>query len=204
MKILESILKAIVVDCNLSQLDKFAEDFGVSVSSNAIAAMIERGDHTHLQFCIKLFLGEAVADRIRVELPCLDAEQFEHDLTGSAIVCKYAGRVVNSWADLVRENRVRDFESVPADCEAFGRFVYQGYTFVPAGLFKKFGIKKGKTEFDQICRRLLEPSLLTKEQGYDWDEFYKAAGSRDSDVFYCIDNGNYYVPCAMWLPGFKV
>lgn len=81
-------------------------------------------------------------------------------------------------------------------------FIYGGYTFEPAGLFKDYGIKPGKNEFRNICSKLNNSNfgyVADGDEPFDYDEFYKAAGGCDDDVFLCKENGILYVPCAKSL-----
>ena len=81
-------------------------------------------------------------------------------------------------------------------------FIYGGYTFEPKGQFKDYGIKPGKNEFRNICSKLNNSNfgyVADGDEPFDYDEFYKAAGGCDDDVFLCKENGILYVPCAKSL-----
>ena len=81
-------------------------------------------------------------------------------------------------------------------------FQYGGYTFEPRGQFKDYGIKPGKNEFRDICSKLNNSNfgcVADGDEPFDYDEFYKAAGGCDDDVFLCKENGILYVPCAKSL-----
>ena len=81
-------------------------------------------------------------------------------------------------------------------------FTYGGYTFEPRGQFKDYGIKPGKNEMRQICRHLYYENsghVADGDEKFNYDEFYKAAGGCDDDVFECKENGVFYVPCAAVL-----
>lgn len=84
-------------------------------------------------------------------------------------------------------------------------FIYGGYTFEPKGQFKDHGIKPGKNEFRNICSKLNNSNfgyVADGDEPFDYDEFYKAAGGCDDDVFLCKENGILYVPCAKSLQVF--
>ena len=81
-------------------------------------------------------------------------------------------------------------------------FQYGGYTFEPRGQFKDHGIKSGKNEFQQISNALYFPNrgnVADGDEKFVYDEFYKASGGSDDDVFLCKENGILYVPCARAL-----
>lgn len=87
-------------------------------------------------------------------------------------------------------------------------FKYGGYTFEPRGQFKDFGIKAGKNEFHNICKALHCPrypennKVADGEELFVYEDFYKAAGEQESDVFYCHETGELYVPCGGNMPIF--
>lgn len=81
-------------------------------------------------------------------------------------------------------------------------FTYGGYTFEAAGQFKDYGIKKGKSEMRDICSKLNNSNfgyVADGDEPFDYDEFYKAAGDCEDDVFRCKENGILYVPCGKSL-----
>lgn len=85
------------------------------------------------------------------------------------------------------------------------QFTYGGFTFEPRGTFQDHGIKKGKREFVQISRALHYANYGNVADGdhpFNYDDFYKAAGEKEDDVFYCQETGELYVPCAAVLPIF--
>lgn len=80
-------------------------------------------------------------------------------------------------------------------------FTYGGYTFKPQGQFIDYGIRAGKNELRDISRRLHYINAGYVADGdvkFNYDEFYKAADS-DADVFFCLETGELYVPCAATL-----
>lgn len=84
-------------------------------------------------------------------------------------------------------------------------FNYGGFTFEPAGQFKDYGIMPGKREMVNITSALFYPNngyVADGDTAFDYDEFYKAAGGCEDDVFLCKENGERYVPCARCLPVF--
>lgn len=87
-------------------------------------------------------------------------------------------------------------------------FKYGGYTFESRGQFKDFGIKAGKNEFHNICKALHCPrhpennKVADGEEQFVYEDFYKAAGEQESDVFYCHETGELYVPCGGYMPIF--
>lgn len=84
-------------------------------------------------------------------------------------------------------------------------FKYGGYTFEPRGQFKDFGIEPGKREMVEITRALHIAdwnnrfNVADGNEHFDYDEFYKASGGSDADVFYCPETGELYVPSAKVL-----
>lgn len=81
-------------------------------------------------------------------------------------------------------------------------FTYGGYTFEPRGQFKDYGIKPGKSEMRQICRAIHYPNSGYVADGgvkFDYDEFYKAAGQCEDDIFLCLETSELYVPCSSVL-----
>ena len=86
-------------------------------------------------------------------------------------------------------------------------FTYGGYTFEPRGRFKDYGIKKGKNEMRDICRALHYYNagyVADGEEKFNYDEFYKAAGQCEDDVFFCKETTELYVPCAAVLCIFDI
>lgn len=87
-------------------------------------------------------------------------------------------------------------------------FKYGGYTFESRGQFKDFGIKAGKNEFYNISKALHCPrhpennKVADGEELFVYEDFYKAAGEQKSDVFYCHETGEMYVPCGGYMPVF--
>lgn len=85
------------------------------------------------------------------------------------------------------------------------RFTYGGYTFVEAGTFQDYGIRKGKKEFVNITRALHYPNsgkVADGDEPFNYDDFYKAADGSKADVFLCEENFERYVPCAAVLAVF--
>jgi len=85
------------------------------------------------------------------------------------------------------------------------RFTYGGYTFVEAGTFQDYGIRKGKKEFVNITRALHYPNsgkVADGDEPFDYDGFYKAADGSKDDIFFCEENLERYVPCAAVLAVF--
>lgn len=81
-------------------------------------------------------------------------------------------------------------------------FTYCGYTFEPQGQFKDYGIRKGEREMRDICRALHYYNAGCVADGdvkFDYDEFYKASGNCQDDIFLCKETGERYVPCAAVL-----
>lgn len=86
-------------------------------------------------------------------------------------------------------------------------FKYGGYTFEPRGQFKDFGIKaaKNRSELMSITSALHIAdwnnrfNVADGNEHFDYDEFYKASGGSDADVFYCPETGELYVPSAKVL-----
>jgi hypothetical protein len=73
------------------------------------------------------------------------------------------------------------------------QFEYLGQTFIPYGNI--IG-KDNDTRFHRLMYRTdtLNP-LLKKADGYDYNEFYRAAGEvAAADIFYHPDSKRYYVP----------
>jgi hypothetical protein len=72
-------------------------------------------------------------------------------------------------------------------------FEYNGYTFRPIG--------KKNMYFEEACRRISSDRDLgistyswSKGEKYNYDEFYKASGNSQSDLFLCLENGKVYIP----------
>lgn len=84
-----------------------------------------------------------------------------------------------------------------------GTFTYGGYTFEPRGQFKNYGFKMGKRKVyhDIICKALHYAcwenrfKVADGDEPYDYDEFYKASGDSEAEIFYCKETGELYVPC---------
>lgn len=77
-------------------------------------------------------------------------------------------------------------------------FTYGGFTFEPKGQFKDYGIKPDKNEMRNICCKLNNSGfglVADGDEPFIYDDFYKAAGGCDDDVFLCKENGILYVPC---------
>lgn len=77
-------------------------------------------------------------------------------------------------------------------------FTYGGFTFEPKGQFKDYGIKPDKNEMRNICCKLNNSGfgyVADGDEKFVYDEFYKAAGGCEDDVFMCRENGILYVPC---------
>ncbi len=68
---------------------------------------------------------------------------------------------------------------------------YLGYTFTPHGNITG---KDEQTRFQRLMFRTdtLHP-LLSKADGYDYEEFNRATGAA-ADIYKCAENGGYYVP----------
>ena len=77
-------------------------------------------------------------------------------------------------------------------------FKYNGFTFKPVR----------KLKFTEIIHEDFKPHIdgsirLPLDEPYDYELFYKAADHSPMDVFQCIENGKYYVPCDNGLFGFR-
>lgn len=82
-------------------------------------------------------------------------------------------------------------------------FEYGGKHFIPV---RKFNEKDG--DFHKIVRNLKTDKVLgfyaadyhgRQRFEYSYDDFYKACGSMNCDIFKCVENGKVYVPCAYEL-----
>ena len=78
-------------------------------------------------------------------------------------------------------------------------FEYGGYNFFPVR--KLEGSESG---FFAISKRIsIDAELGLCEEGYaypskfpySYDDFYKAAGGHEYDLFRCVENGKIYIPC---------
>jgi len=78
-------------------------------------------------------------------------------------------------------------------------FEYGGYNFFPVR--KLEGSESG---FFAISKRIaIDTELGLCEEGYaypskfpySYDDFYKAAGGHEYDLFRCVENGKIYIPC---------
>ncbi|MBQ9749953.1 MAG: DpnD/PcfM family protein, partial [Clostridia bacterium] len=78
-------------------------------------------------------------------------------------------------------------------------FEYGGYNFFPVR--KLEGAESG---FYAISKRIsIDAELGLCEEGYAYpskfpyfyDDFYKAAGGHEYDLFRCVENGKIYIPC---------
>ena len=78
-------------------------------------------------------------------------------------------------------------------------FEYGGYNFFPVR--KLEGAESG---FFAISKRIsIDTELGFCEEGYaypskfpySYDDFYKAAGGQEYDLFRCVENGKIYIPC---------
>lgn len=77
-------------------------------------------------------------------------------------------------------------------------FTYGGYTFEPRGTFKDNGIKPGKKGDAKLYKSLYYLNygkVADGDEPFNYDDFYKAAGVKEDDVFYCKETGELYVPC---------
>ena len=54
-----------------------------------------------------------------------------------------------------------------------------------------------------FASRINSAIRLSLDEPYDYDLFYKAADHSSMDVFQCLENGKYYVPCDNGLMGFR-
>ncbi len=78
------------------------------------------------------------------------------------------------------------------------QFTYGGYTFEPRGTFKENGIKDDFKSLTAVCHYITRDENATVADGdepYKYNEFYKAAGQKEDDIFYCPETGERYVPC---------
>ena len=78
-------------------------------------------------------------------------------------------------------------------------FEYGGYNFFPVR--KLEGAESG---FYAISKRIsIDAELGLCEEGYaypskfpySYEDFYKAAGGKEYDLFRCVENGKIYIPC---------
>ena len=78
-------------------------------------------------------------------------------------------------------------------------FEYGGYNFFPVR--KLEGAESG---FFAISKRIsIDAELGLCEEGYaypskfpySYEDFYKAAGGHEYDLFRCVENGKIYIPC---------
>ena len=78
-------------------------------------------------------------------------------------------------------------------------FEYGGYNFFPVR--KLEGAESG---FYAISKRIsIDAELGLCEEGYaypskfpySYEDFYKAAGGQEYDLFRCVENGKIYIPC---------
>ncbi|MCD8189685.1 MAG: DNA methylase, partial [Clostridiales bacterium] len=73
-------------------------------------------------------------------------------------------------------------------------FEYQGYHFKPVGRYPEHGdFVRNIVEADPN----LEPLMSDDEEAeipYDYEEFYRASGAPDADIFLCVENGENYIP----------
>lgn len=77
-------------------------------------------------------------------------------------------------------------------------FKYNGFTFNPVRKLKVTEI--GYRDFASHINLAIR---LPLDEPYDYELFYKAASYSPMDVFQCIENGKYYVPCDNGLMGFR-
>lgn len=75
-------------------------------------------------------------------------------------------------------------------------FKYNGFTFKPV---RK--LKITEAHIDDFSKLIDKRIRLPLDEPYDYDLFYKASGNSSMDVFQCIENGKYYVPCDNGLMG---
>ncbi|HAU84612.1 MAG TPA: hypothetical protein DCW90_03615 [Lachnospiraceae bacterium] len=77
-------------------------------------------------------------------------------------------------------------------------FKYNGFTFKPVRKLKitEIGYRDFSSHIDSAIR-------LPLDKPYDYNLFYKAAENSPMDVFQCLENGKYYVPCDNGLMGFR-
>ena len=78
-------------------------------------------------------------------------------------------------------------------------FEYGGKYFEP---LRKFNKKDG--DFHKIAKNLKTDKELgffvanyydSQKFPYNYDDFYKACGNKDCDIFVCKENGKMYIPC---------
>lgn len=97
-------------------------------------------------------------------------------------------------------------QPVPEQIREDRTFRYHAYNFIPAGTFKDFGIKD---DFKAISNALETDCILAlwksgsrptnrpaDQPRFEWDycDFYRVANDSQTDVFYCIETGNFYIP----------
>lgn len=78
------------------------------------------------------------------------------------------------------------------------KFKYNGFTFKPIRKLKltEMGYKDFELRIDYSIQ-------LPLDEPYNYEQFYKAAENSPMDVFLCLENGKYYVPCNDGLMGFR-
>ena len=76
------------------------------------------------------------------------------------------------------------------------KFEYMGYHFTPVGQLPQ------RMTFEGIMRRTSRSTIALYNshqgeggKGWDYDDFYKASGNSDADLFKCAENGLTYIPC---------
>lgn len=75
-------------------------------------------------------------------------------------------------------------------------FEYNGYHFSPIGRVSSRQ-KMSKTVKYLYSNKQEEPHMTTYGNGnlpYTYDDFYKASGDSEADVFICRENGKVYIP----------
>lgn len=78
-------------------------------------------------------------------------------------------------------------------------FKYNGFTFKPVRKLKlttEAYVSDFSPHIDGEIR-------LPLDEPYDYELFYKASGNSKMDMFQCMENGKYYVPCDNGLMGWR-
>lgn len=78
-------------------------------------------------------------------------------------------------------------------------FTYGGFTFEPAGQVKDYGVNDDFRSVSNTLNCSNYGYVADGDEPYDYDEFYKAAGNVNDDVFRCLENNILYMPCSKSL-----
>lgn len=80
-------------------------------------------------------------------------------------------------------------------------FEYQGFHYVP---LRRFDPEEEQMSLREMSKFLVSPGETSAgTMAYRYDEFYKASGDSEADIFLCAENGKQYIPCENELQEYR-